>query len=95
VTEVTEVAVVEQQSGTYKVTVGSGPGATTHTVRVPGDLPETLGWGQMPVAELVRASFAFLLEREGPESILGAFSLDQIGHYFPEYPDRIRRSRPR
>jgi hypothetical protein len=94
VAAVTEVAVVEQEAGTYKVTVGAGPGATIHTVRVPHDLPETLGWGQMPVTELVRASFAFLLEREGPESILRAFSLEQIGHYFPEYADRIRRSRP-
>ena len=40
--------------------------------------------------DLVRASFAFLLERESPRSILRAFELPIIGRYFPEYEAEIR-----
>jgi hypothetical protein len=40
---------------------------------------------------LVRASFAFLLEREPKEAILRSFDLPVIGRYFPEYQDEIRR----
>jgi hypothetical protein len=87
-----EVTVVEQEPGTYRVAVSDGSVATTHTVRVPTGLPATLGCGGIPVVELVRRSFKFLLEREPPRSILRAFSLDEIGHYFPEYPDAIRRT---
>jgi hypothetical protein len=41
----------------------------------------------------VRRSFDFLLEREPSTSILSSFSLEQIGHYFPEYPAVIGRLR--
>lgn len=40
------------------------------------------------VAELVRRSFDFLLEREPPTSILRRFDLSVIQRYFPEY-DRL------
>ena len=40
--------------------------------------------------ELVRASFAFLLEREPPESIMRSFELPIIGRFFADYPDEIR-----
>jgi hypothetical protein len=42
--------------------------------------------------ELVRRSFAFLLEREPPGSILREFDLMVIGRYFPEYEATIRGS---
>jgi hypothetical protein len=41
--------------------------------------------------DLVRRSFAFLLEREPPSSILGSFDLLVIARYFPEYEQKIRR----
>jgi hypothetical protein len=41
--------------------------------------------------ELIRRSFHFLLERESNTSILSAFDLPVIGHYFPEYEDTIRK----
>ena len=82
---------VEQATGTFRVTVRDDTGTTTHTVRVPEGLPGTLGCGQVPVVELVRSSFAFLLAREPATSILRTFSLDQIGHYFPDYPEIIAR----
>lgn len=93
-TSETEVAVSPQGQGRFRVEV-RGPGASTsHTVDVPEGLAAKLGWGQAPEAELVRESFAFLLEREPPTSILGSFSLDVISRYFPEYPTEMRRRLP-
>lgn len=40
--------------------------------------------------ELVKKSFEFLLEREGPESILSEFELSDIQHYFPEYEEQTK-----
>lgn len=42
--------------------------------------------------DLVERSFAFLLEREPPSSILRRFDLPVIGRYFPEYEAGIRGS---
>ena len=39
--------------------------------------------------DLVRRSFAFLLEREPKESILRSFDLPEIGRYFPDYERTI------
>jgi hypothetical protein len=49
---------------------------------VPGDADPTA---------LVERSFAFLLEREPPGSILRAFDLLEIARYYPEYEATIRR----
>lgn len=85
------MTVDETSTGTYTVTVVGGGGArTSHTVRVPSELPALLGCGGVSGAELVRCSFQFLLEREPATSILRSFSLEQIGDYFPEYPETIR-----
>ncbi len=46
------------------------------------------GPARLPVERLVEASFAFLLEREPRESILGTFDLSAISRYFPEYEKR-------
>lgn len=43
------------------------------------------------VEDLVRRSFAFLLEREPAGAILAAFDLAVIAGYFPEYDSRFRR----
>jgi hypothetical protein len=85
--------VTPQGDGSYQVEL-RGPGVTTsHTVDVPEGLPAELGWSDAATVDLVRASFAFLLEREGPNSIMRHFSLDVISRYFPEYPTEIRRRR--
>jgi hypothetical protein len=89
---VAEVTVVEEADDTYTVTVEDRSRSTTHRVRVPPGLPGALGCPQVPVAELVRCSFAFLLAREPATSILRSFSLEQIGDYFPEYGATIRRT---
>lgn len=85
-----EVHVTPQVDGTFRVEV-RGRVATAHTVTVPEGLAVQLGWGEAGEVELVRESFAFLLEREPATSILPTFSLDVIGRYFPEFPSEIRR----
>jgi hypothetical protein len=72
------------------VTVGADEGATRHDVTVDRATVADLAPGA-GVEELVRASFAFLLEREPRESIMGRFDLPLIGRFFPDYPDEIRR----
>ena len=57
----------------FEVRVQVGNGATSHRVSVAGDTLESLANGR-EAAELVRASFEFLLEREPKESILRSFA---------------------
>jgi hypothetical protein len=73
------------------VVVGDDPGATIHRVTVSADDLRRLAPADGSVEHLVEASFAFLLEREPRESILGAFELPLIGRYFPEYEREIQR----
>ena len=73
------------------VTVGADPAATRHQVTVRADDLARLAPMGMTAEELVRASFAFLLEREPRESILRAFDLTVIARYFPDYEREIRR----
>ena len=70
---------------TCHVTVRQGGRADTeHRVRVePSDLARLRPGAPTPTA-LVEASFAFLLERESPQSILRSFELVEIGRNFPE-----------
>lgn len=71
------------------VRVGEDAGATSHEVSVSADDLARLAPGAADPAELVRASFEFLLEREPRESILRNFELPVIGRYFPEYDVEI------
>jgi hypothetical protein len=61
-----------------------------HRVHVPAADLARLAPGAVAPEPLVEASFAFLLEREPPQSILRSFDLSDIGRYFPEYEDQIR-----
>jgi hypothetical protein len=82
----------ERSDDEFTVTIHEGDHTTTHSVHVPAGFPAAIGCTGVAVAELVRLSFAFLLEREPARSILRDFSLEQIGGYFPEYPEEIRRA---
>jgi len=65
------------------VRVREGPFATEHRVTVaPADLAR-LDPGEADPERVVRAAFAFLLEREPASSILRSFDLPLIGRYFP------------
>jgi hypothetical protein len=76
----------------FTVRVRAAGQETNHRVAV----PERLAGGPAlddPAAleRVVRESFRFLLEREPATSILAEFSLDEITHYFPEYPAELAR----
>lgn len=66
----------------FRVEVTVGGERHGYTVTVPEDLPRRLG---AEPAEVVRATFAFLLDREPPSSILPTFDLSVVSRYFPEY----------
>lgn len=74
---------------TCRVTVGDDAGATEHVVDVDRETLSDLA-PDAPPEELVRASFAFLLDNEPRESIMRAFELPIIGRFFAEYPDAMR-----
>lgn len=71
------------------VVVGTDARATHHEVELAEVTRDEIAPDADPEA-LVRASFAFLLEREPRESIMRAFELPIIGRFFPEYLDEIR-----
>ena len=85
------VLVSRQSDGAYAVRVRGPRSETSHVVSVPEALAHSLGLADLPGEELVRASFAFLLDREPAGSILPRFSLDIISRYFPEYPTELRQ----
>ena len=65
-----------------------------HEVSVRAADLDRLAPGATDPTDLVRRSFAFLVEREPPESILRSFDLPMIGRYFPDYEIVIRRLPP-
>lgn len=76
---------------TCHVTLADDGGTQQHRVRVaPAEL-ERLDPGAASPEDLVRRSFAFLLEHEPRSAILREFDLPVIGRYFPEYEATIRR----
>jgi len=84
-----DVTVHDARDGwTADVTVRSAT-MTTHRVRI--SRAEHAKYGDGDVADLVRRSFAFLLERETNTSILREFSLSTIERYFPEYAAEMVR----
>lgn len=72
------------------VEVGDDAAATEHVVEVDRATLDDLAPGATP-EELVRESFAFLLEREPRESIMRSFELPMIGRFFADYPGEISR----
>ena len=83
------VLVSELGDGNFMVKVRDARAETSHIVSVPAGWPAALGLQEASTGELVRASFAFLLDREPATSVLPRFSLDVIPRYFPEYPHEI------
>jgi hypothetical protein len=64
---------------------------TTHEVTVSDADWERVGSGYRSRAELVEASFRFLLEWEPKEDILRTFDLSMIDQYFPQYGETISK----
>lgn len=76
---------------TFEVDISNEHSRTHHRVTVRRADYERLTGGRVSPEMLIRESFAFLLEREPPESILPAFDLPVIGRYFPEYAHELER----
>jgi hypothetical protein len=75
---------------TCRVRLIDDDGSTTeHDVTVSREDLARLASGATDPTDLVRRSFAFLLEREPKESILRRFDLMVIARYFPEYERTI------
>jgi len=72
----------------FEVRIAESDGASRHRVTVSAATLDSLGRG-VAAPELVRAAFAFLLEREPKEAILRRFDLAVIGRYFPEFEQEI------
>ncbi|HET7677016.1 MAG TPA: hypothetical protein VFK38_04120 [Candidatus Limnocylindrales bacterium] len=73
------------------VSVGEGPSATHHQVRVMVEHLDRYLPGSTDPEPLVRESFTFLLEREPKSAILHEFGILDIGRYFPDYEVVIRQ----
>ncbi len=70
---------------TFDVVVRESRGESRHRVTVsPDDAARFAKLGADP-ARAVEAAMGFLLDREPKESILGAFDIDVIRRYFPEF----------
>lgn len=64
-------------------------GSHTYRIILSRDYYLKLTGGKISPESLVKESIEFLLDREGPESILPEFDLPLIGHYYPEYEELI------
>jgi hypothetical protein len=72
----------------FDVEVRDGKGRTHHRVTMQAAIHARMAGTATPAA-LIRAAFAFLLERESKESILGRFDVTVISRYFPEFEQEI------
>ncbi|HZD70530.1 MAG TPA: hypothetical protein VFA45_17035 [Actinomycetes bacterium] len=59
-----------------------------YRVSVPQDLVERVG---ADPAAIVRATIAFLLDREPPTSIMERFDCSVVSRFFPEYESELPR----
>lgn len=78
-----------ERGWTCRVRVGDDPGATEHLVEVDRETMSDLAPAAAP-DDLVRESFAFLLDHEPRESIMRSFELPIIGRFFADYADAMR-----
>lgn len=87
------VQVKRKNQREFLVRIEEGGSHTEHIVRIDESYYQHLTNGQMSKEKLIEASFAFLLQRESPESILPAFDLQVINRYFPDYEEEMQNLR--
>lgn len=85
-----EIDISRLDETTFEVTIG-GKTVTSHTVTLDPAFHLKLTSGRVSMADLVRLSFEFLLEREPNTSILSSFDLSVISRYFPGFEQEISR----
>lgn len=84
-----EIEVLRVGDERFQVRVRDDGGETHHDVTVATADLGRLGGPYDSPEDFVRASFAFLLEREPKESILREFDVRDIARYFPEFEREI------
>lgn len=84
------ITVTRTDPTTFQVTVETDT-TSHHTVTLMPEVFTRLAKGRASEEALIKVSFEFLLEREPNTSILGAFELEVIGRYFPEYEEELKR----
>jgi hypothetical protein len=88
-----DVACAETDAGwRCRASVEDGRGTSHHDVTVGTEDARSLAAASTmdAVERLVFETMDFLLERESRESILSAFDVSIVSHYFPEYDREIR-----
>lgn len=73
----------------FEVEISESSLLSRHRVTLDEDFYKKLNTTVSPI-EVVRLSIEFLLEREGPESILREFNLRQIPDYFEGYLETLQ-----
>ncbi len=91
-----DIQIEKIKTGMYRVTVRADR-PSRHRVKVTADNLATLAGEGASYEDLIRESFAFLLERESNTMILSEFQISDIARYFPEYTKeisaRVKKSR--
>lgn len=82
---------VEHFLSRFEVVVTEDGTSSRHDVSLSAADFERLGGSYRSPEEFVTACFEFLLDREPKESILRAFDVGEISHYFPEFDRTIQR----
>jgi UDP-glucose 4-epimerase len=85
-----DIQVIALDDTQYQVTV-IDRSTTSHHVTVKQAYAQQLTKGKISTVDLVKQSFAFLLQREPNTSILRNFDLSVIAHYFPDYEQIIQQ----
>ncbi|MBI2064783.1 MAG: hypothetical protein HYT62_01875 [Candidatus Yanofskybacteria bacterium] len=76
---------------TFLVEVGQGDSLIEYFVDVDKDYWTRLTVRRIEPAELVKATFRFLLEKEQKEVIMKKFNLADVAGHFPNYENEMRR----
>jgi hypothetical protein len=82
---------VEQFLSRFTVRLSDAVGSSEHLVTLSGSDWDRLRRGYRSPEDLIRATFAFLLEREPRTSIMESFDVSQVPAYFPEFEREIAR----
>lgn len=68
----------------FEVVVGGSGSKTRHSVTMTEEFYRSLSTKSSPT-DIIKKSFAFLLQKEDKESILKEFDIKVISRYFPEF----------
>jgi hypothetical protein len=87
----TDIAVTPTEPDRFGVEVTEGDTVTSHRIAVPTETLDEFAVSGADREQVVRQTFAFLLEREPATSIEREFTLDDVSRYFPEFPEELQR----